>query len=139
MENIRAVIARRNEEYQTPGSFIVFDHDRVILNVKSMELPWLNNIREFSCIPAGTYECERIDHPRFGHSWIVKSVPDRDGIMIHIGNFASGKKVDIEGCIMPGLRFVDINKDGNLDIADSTKAMNLLRAVLPDKFKLIII
>jgi len=139
MESIRAVIARRNEEHQTPGSFIVFDYDRVILNVKSMELPWLNNIREFSCIPADTYECERIDHPRFGHSWIVKDVPDRDGIMIHIGNFASGKKVDIEGCIMPGLRFVDINKDGNLDIADSTKAMNLLRAVLPDKFKLIII
>jgi len=47
--------------------------------------------------------------------------------------------VDIEGCIMPGLRFIDINLDGNLDVADSVKAMNVLRAILPDKFKLTIL
>ena len=139
MTTITAVIARRYEASQTPGSFIVFDQDRLALSVKSLELPWLNNIRRESCIPAGTYDCERLNHPRFGHCWLVKDVIERDGILIHSGNFASGEKVDIEGCIMPGLRFVDLNHDGTLDVADSKKAMDLLRMVLPENFKLIIL
>lgn len=139
MTDITVVLARRYEPYQTMGSFSVFDKDRSVLNIKTLELPWKNNERRVSCIPSGTYICERIQHPRFGHCWIVNDVPDRYGIVIHIGNFASGDRVDIEGCIMPGLRFVDINHDGTLDVADSTKAMNMLRAILPDKFRLIIL
>lgn len=167
MKEITAVIARRYEASQTPGSFIVFDQDQVALSVKSLELPWLDNERSVSCIPAGIYGCERIQHPKYGHCWLVKNVPGRDGILIHIGNYASERsrlkkilwliqmfrrlfkivprdqvssprKVDTEGCIMPGLQFVDLNQDGHLDIAYSTKAMEQLRAVLPDSFKLII-
>jgi hypothetical protein len=165
--NVTAVIARRYEASQTPGSLIVFEQDRIALNIKSLELPWLNNERKVSCIPAGTYDCERIQHPKYGHCWLVKDVPGRDGILLHIGNFASERglkhilrlilifrrlfkivprdqvsnprKVDTEGCIMPGLRFVDLNDDGTLDIAESTRAMDMLRATLPDHFKLIII
>lgn len=168
MNTITAVIARRYEASQTPGSFIVFDQGQVALSVKALELPWLNNERSVSCIPAGTYDCERINHPKYGHCWLVKNVPGRDGILIHTGNFAAGqrgllkkvlwfvrlfrrffkivpreevsspRKVDTEGCIMPGLQFVDLNNDGILDIAYSTRAMEQLRAVLPDHFKLII-
>lgn len=167
MNTITAVIARRYEASQTPGSFIVFDQDQVALSVKALELPWLDNERSVSCIPAGTYECERINHPKYGHCWLVKNVPGRDGILIHIGNYASERsrlkkilwfirmfrrlfkiiprdqvssprKVDTEGCIMPGLQFVDLNNDGILDIAYSTRAMEQLRAILPDSFKLII-
>lgn len=167
MNQITAVIARRYEASQTLGSFIVFDQDQVALSVKSLELPWLDNERSISCIPAGTYDCERIQHPKYGHCWLVKNVPSRTGILIHTGNYASERdlkrilwlirifrkffkivprdqlinprKVDTEGCILPGLRFVDLNGDGTLDIADSTKAMEMLRAVLPDSFKLIIL
>ena len=168
MTTITAVIARRYEASQTPGSFIVFDQDRLALSVKSLELPWLDNERSVSCIPAGTYDCERIQHPKYGHCWLVRGVVGRDGILIHIGNYAaergrlkrimwlfrlfrrffkivprdelsSPRKVDTEGCIMPGLQFVDLNGDGHLDIAYSTKAMEQLRAILPDSFKLIII
>lgn len=138
MNAITAVIARRYEASQTPGSLIVFNQDQVALSVKSLELPWLNNIRRESCIPAGTYDCERLNHPRFGHCWHVKDVFERDEILIHSGNVASGKKVDTEGCIMPGLRYIDINNDGILDIVDSKLAMDQLRAILPDRFKLII-
>lgn len=168
MKVITAVIARRYEASQTPGSFIVFDQDQVALSVKALELPWLDNERSVSCIPAGTYECERINHPKYGHCWLVKDVPGREGILVHIGNYAAGqrgllkkvlwfvrlfrrffkivpreevsspRKVDTEGCIMPGLQFVDLNGDGHLDIAYSTKAMEQLRAILPDSFKLII-
>lgn len=168
MKEITAVIARRYEASQTPGSFIVFDQDQVALSVKSLELPWLDNERSVSCIPAGIYGCERIQHPKYGHCWLVRGVVGRTGIIIHTGNFAAGqrgllkkvlwfvrlfrrffkivpreevsspRKVDTEGCIMPGLQFVDLNQDGHLDIAYSTKAMEQLRAVLPDSFKLII-
>lgn len=167
MYTITAVIARRYEASQTPGSLIIFNQDQVALSVKSLELPWLNNERSVSCIPAGTYECERINHPKYGHCWLVKNVPGRDSILVHVGNYAaergrlkkllwlirifrtffkivpreevnSPRKVDTEGCIMPGLQFVDLNNDGILDIAYSTRAMEMLRAILPDKFNLII-
>jgi len=170
---ITAVIGRRYEAAQTPGGLFVFDQDQVILDVLTLELPWLDNEREISCIPAGTYKCERLNHPRFGHCWWVKDVPGRSEILFHSGNYASERaikmislssflhfikrlfnyhwngipmeplsnprKVDTEGCIMPGLQFVDINKDGILDIADSQKAMKQLRAVLPDRFNLVIL
>jgi hypothetical protein len=168
MNTITAVIARRYEASQTPGSFIVFDQDQIALSVKSLELPWLDNERSVSCILAGSYPCERINHPKYGHCWLVKDVPGRDSILVHIGNYAaergrfkrilwlirlfrrffkivpreevsSPRKVDTEGCIMPGLQFVDLNGDGHLDIAYSTRAMEQLRAILPDSFKLIII
>lgn len=157
------VISRRYEETQTMGGLFVFDRGALVLSVKSLELPWLNNRTSVSCISEGQYDCERIDHPRFGHCWWVKEVPGRTDILIHSGNIASTRnlsvrlidiiigwfakwpktpvkerKVDTEGCIMPGLRFADINGDGILDVADSGKAMNQLREVLPDNFKIII-
>jgi hypothetical protein len=139
IREIIAVLARRYDEHQTMGSLSIFQADRCILTVKTLELPWKNNERKVSCIPRGEYECKGIQHSRFGHSWLVQNVPGRDGILIHTGNFASGAKVDIEGCIMPGTIFVDINNDGNLDTYDSSKAMNLLRVVLPNKFRLVIL
>ncbi len=131
-----AVISRNNQAGQTPGCFIVFDKDRVVVNVKCLELPFLENAQEISCIPEGVYDCVRIHHKKFGVCFLVENVPGREGILIHIGNYASGKKKDTRGCILPGLRFVDLNKDGNLDVANSTEAMNLLRSILPAKFKI---
>ena len=169
MNTVTAVIGRRYEALQTPGCLFVFNQDEAVLNIKTLELPWLNNIRQESCISAGTYNCERLNHPKFGHCWWVKDVPGRSEILFHAGNYAAGqkgllkkimwfirlfrwlfkivprdqvsnpRKIDTEGCIMPGLQFVDLNNDGNLDIAYSTKAMEQLRAILPEKFKLIIL
>lgn len=58
---------------------------------------------------------------------------------IHKGNFASGLEIDTEGCPLPGLRFIDINNDGNIDVADSQDAMDILLILLPDTFKIYII
>jgi hypothetical protein len=69
----------------------------------------------------------------------IKDVPGRDGILLHIGNFAAGKKLDTEGCILPGMYFSDINDDGNIDVTGSTTAMNKLLKYLPNEFDLIII
>ena len=128
----------------------MIDEDTEVAQVQSLELPYLENQQNISCIPPGEYLCERITHRKYGVCYYVNDVPGRSGILIHIGNFAAqrvlaarvkartAKKVDTLGCIMVGLRFVDLNGDGYLDLQDSTKAMNILRAVLPDSFKLII-
>jgi hypothetical protein len=63
-------------------------------------------------------------------------VPEREGILIHKGNYAAGSQVDTRGCILVGMRFVDINEDGNIDVAESTKAMKLLLETLPKQFKI---
>jgi hypothetical protein len=53
-------------------------------------------------------------------------------IEIHSGNFHS----EILGCILVGDKFKDINKDGQLDVANSKKTMVALFDMMPDKFKL---
>jgi hypothetical protein len=70
----------------------------------TLEPPWKDNQRLVSCIPPGTYPLSLRYSPRFtpkyGHKLIqVSNVPNRDDILIHIGNFYK----DTEGCIMVGL------------------------------------
>lgn len=136
---MKAVILRSKEPFQTRGNFIVYEGVDILLNLKSLELPDKNNARRISCIPEGTYWVDQITRPNGDLAFLLNDVPGRTAILIHIANFASGLKVDLEGCIAPGLRFTDINKDGNLDVEDSTKAMEILLKILPKRFQLTII
>lgn len=74
----------------------------------TLELPWRNNRRRMSCIPAGIYRA--VDHvsPRFGRTYWLQQVPDRSEILIHAGNLAGdtsrGYRTDVEGCILVGER-----------------------------------
>lgn len=68
--------------------------------------PEIENERRTDCIPAGTYGCQLKMSPKFGRVYELKKVPNRDGILIHKGNFcgdkAKGFKSDVEGCILLG-------------------------------------
>lgn len=73
------------------------------------ELPWRDNARNRSCIPAGKYECDYLESSASGKYrkvYHVKDVPDRSGILIHAGNLAGdvekGYKSDVDGCILLG-------------------------------------
>jgi hypothetical protein len=66
----------------------------------------------------------------------VLDVRDRSWILIHPCNYVAGSRTDSEGCILPGVYFLDINDDQFADIAESAKAMSSLLTYLPDKFKL---
>ncbi len=117
------------------GTFTVFnDKHNVILDLASIERPWLNNETYISCFPAGHYLCKKRYSKKHGLHWEITNVVNRTYILIHIANFVS----DLQGCVAVGLAHEDINKDGALDVVSSTKAMNKLRAILPDEFKLIV-
>jgi len=74
----------------------------------TLELPWRENRRRMSCIPAGIYRA--VDHvsPKFGRTRWVQDVPERSDILIHAGNLAgdTSKKLrtDVAGCILVGER-----------------------------------
>ncbi len=95
----------------------------------TIERPWINNERNISCIPPGTYQCVPHNGGRFRNVWILKDVPNRTAILIHIANRVN----EIEGCIAVGLSFYE---DG---IGSSAVAMNKLRDELPETFELEII
>ena len=69
----------------------------------TLENSWIDNIRNISCIPRGQYKV-RLRYPRESGTrdylhLLVKDVPERDYILIHIGNTPK----DTRGCILVGL------------------------------------
>lgn len=70
----------------------------------TLELPWRDNQPKISCIPQGSYECERtIARTTTGGLKIdltleVLGVPGRSGILFHVGNTV----IDSQGCILLG-------------------------------------
>lgn len=80
--------------------------------LRSLELPWRDNKRNLSRIPAGEYEIQYVktSRPYSGRYWSywLKDVPGRSGVLIHSGNWAGdtlkGLKAHSWGCILLGLK-----------------------------------
>lgn len=136
---MKVVISRKYGTLQTTGRLVIFNDDKVVLQLVTIELPDNGNQRNSSCIPEGIYKVTKYDSPTKGECFKVLAVQGRSDILIHKGNYASGNKVDTKGCILPGIYFEDINSDGNLDVAESTSALNRMLNILPEKFQLYII
>ena len=64
----------------------------------TIELPWLQNQRNVSCIPEGRYELRKRFIKKFGLHFLVVDVPDRSWILIHP---ATDAKTQLKGCIAP--------------------------------------
>ena len=69
----------------------------------TLELPYKNNERNISCIPEGQYKV-RLRYPRESATrdylhLLIQDVPNRDFVLVHIGNTAQ----DIRGCVLVGL------------------------------------
>ena len=62
----------------------------------TLEPPEYENKRNISCIPAGQYECERIMSPKFGTTYEICNIPDRDSVLFHAGNVVK----DTIGCVL---------------------------------------
>jgi hypothetical protein len=136
---MKAVISRTYGNTETQGHFVAFDGHNKVLELVTIELPDNGNQKNVSCIHEGVYQVSQIVRPNGDKAYLVYDVPGRDAILIHKGNYVAGKKVDSEGCILPGLYFTDVNNDGFVDVAESTVAMNRLLNVMGERFELHII
>ncbi|TXG75715.1 hypothetical protein E6Q11_07060 [Candidatus Dojkabacteria bacterium] len=102
----------------------------------TLERPWKNNAPNISCIPKGEYTVKWTFSPKFmRYTYEVQNVPKRSGIRFHTGNFVT----DISGCFLLGNGYKDLNKDGRLDIINSTATIKAFEQLLnKQEFKLII-
>ena len=141
---MKAIMIRKYGPKETQSVFLVMEGIDKYLELVAIELPrivvpYRPNAHNVDCIPEGTYPVKKIVSPTKGKCFLLAAVPDRTAVEIHKGNFVSGKKIDSQGCILPGMSFEDINEDGNIDVSDSTQAMKLLWDTLPDSFNLTIL
>jgi cell division protein YceG involved in septum cleavage len=136
---MKSVISRSYNKNETLGTWMIMEGEKPLFSCKAIELPDNGNQKYFSCIPEGMYWMTKIQRLNGDNAFLLSDVPGRSEILVHKGNYAAGKKVDTEGCILPGAYFVDLNNDGNLDVAESTKTMEKLWNILPDKSQLYII
>lgn len=67
----------------------------------TLERPWMDNLRNLSCIPPGHYKCQRVRSPKFGNTFEVQDVPGRTHVLFHSGNTID----DTRGCILVGEEF----------------------------------
>jgi len=96
---------------------------------KTIELPWRFNQKNVSCIPPGKYDyvilnkSQGIKYPHIA----IRGVRNRSGIAIHRGNFVS----ELRGCVAVGKEFKDIDKDGIIDVTESTNTLWELINIIP--------
>ncbi|MBS9523598.1 hypothetical protein KI659_06160 [Litoribacter alkaliphilus] len=81
--------------YWPNGTNGVISHQGVEV-VKTIELPWRDNRRSFSCIPEGLYGLKKRYSERWGWHVMVKAVKDRSFILFHSANDALK---ELRGCI----------------------------------------
>ena len=129
---MRIVIERYDYgDKQTIGKlFLLDDHNTILSQYWSLELPDKNNKKRVSCIPEGEYIAIKHKSPRFKDCLWIQDVPDRSEILIHKGNYYS----DILGCILIGSDLRDINEDGLQDVVNSGNSVSeLLKMIKQDR------
>ena len=84
-------------DYYTIGRLQVYDSSgKLLLELKTMELPNRANAKNISCIPTGSYEVIQHHSEKFGDCYLLENVPNRDEILLHVGNYYK----DTRGCIL---------------------------------------
>lgn len=134
----KAFLIREYKKNVTLGHLLIMKGSEVIHQLKTVELPWLNNQVEKSCIPEGKYKVVRrlgSESAKFKYTHFhVLDVPGRSWILFHVGNYTR----DLLGCIAPGLIHADIDRDGITDVTNSSVALNLMLSEFENEFELVI-
>ena len=102
-----------------------------IILTNSLELPWLENQRNISCIPEGIYPLVRRQSPRFRDHLLIEDVPDRDLILLHPANDASE---ELRGCVAPVMRLLGSDRGSYSRIALELIMANLAQVNYEDCF-----
>lgn len=100
METVNLFRLKRSDQ-GTEGMLVAGE-----FNCRTLELPWRENKKQISCIPAGEYDVEIRLSNKYGRVYWVRHVPNRTYILIHSGNYAGdttkGFKSHVMGCILLG-------------------------------------
>ena len=91
----------------------------------TLELPWIGNKKNVSCIPTGQYVANVDRSVTIGGEPVIRleDVPGRTGILVHVANYTR----EIQGCVAVGM-----GKDKN-SVISSRKAMSDLLGIIGDK------
>lgn len=92
----------------------------------TIELPWLQNQRNVSCVPEGRYELRKRFIKKFGLHLLVVDVPDRSWILIHPANEA---KTQLKGCIAPVTQLTGPGKGNESRLANEKLKALVLEAL----------
>ena len=115
---------------QTESLLEIKNLDRSLLfKCYILELKWNGNKNSISCIPEGFYPLTKEIQEHRGKVIRVNNVPNRQGILMHSGNF----RTHTRGCLLPGTDMIDINADGLKDVINSKKTTDALYDILPDE------
>jgi hypothetical protein len=91
----------------------------------TVELPWLENKNNISCISVGKYICKWTKSPRLKkYTYEITKVSKRSGIRIHAGNFPK----QILGCVGLGLKRGTM--DGQQGIFSSQTAIRKFETIM---------
>lgn len=131
MEFPRLILQRIRFRKDQPTGGLFFWQESTVkvtpLGLQCLELPWKANEPRVSCIPSGVYPMKWTFSPKFNRkTWELRNVKDRTAIRIHAGNYAGPHLTDSLGCILPCLKWDDINDDGVMDGTSSKRALALL-------------
>lgn len=109
-----------SDDKQSTATLLVLDEKgQPVYSQVSIERGDLNNKKNESRVPAGTYPLVLEMSPKFGYKlWELKKVPNRAECKIHPSNFWH----QLNGCIAPGIGLKKIDKDGYYDVYESRKA-----------------
>lgn len=130
---MKALLVRLQEnDKQTLSRFYLYDGEDQVYKAVALELPDRDNQTNISRIPAGDYTVKKRRSKKYSNHFHVMDVEGRKLILIHPGNFY----YDTRGCILLGVKFLDINSDGEKDVYMSRPAVNELLSKAPKEFTL---
>lgn len=120
-------------DYYTLGRLQIYNSSGILLlELKTLELPNRANVKNISCIPTGSYEVNQHHSEKFGECYLLENVPNRDEILLHLGNFYK----DTRGCILLGTAVVFNNDYTKTQLIYSRNAMQKLNSLNLKSFTL---
>lgn len=95
----------------------------------TIELPWLQNQKQISCVPEGEYVLQKRFSKKYGWHIQLQNVADRDLILFHPANDALK---ELKGCIAPVTFITGIGK-GSMSRKALKKLIQIVFSALKKK------